>query len=78
MSILKAAVLHFEKTHPGNTSLRDELTGIRARTVSAKAETTMPIPRRREETLPMAADTRRMPAKSQNLRLPLRPPLATR
>jgi len=78
MSVLKAAVLHFEKTHSGNTSLRDELTANRARAVPAKAETTMPGPRRREETLPRAAVPGRIPAKSQNLRLPLRPPLAAR
>jgi len=70
-SVLRAAVQHFERTHGGDTSLREALTGVH------ETKTVTPVP-------PAAGKTRvYSPARSagrvplNRFRLPLRPPLAT-
>jgi hypothetical protein len=76
MSILKTAVLHFEKTHSGNTSLRTELTGVQISSVPAETKMILPVPGREgvlSRTMPITGRK-----SAQNSRLPLRPPLATR
>ncbi len=70
-SVLRAAVQHYERTHGGDSSLREALTGVRA----AKPIPPVAAPVERPRMAPMNRFNGRVPL--NRFRLPLRPPLAT-